>query len=142
MVSSTIIQTLMGPIGAAAGGALGGFVTGFFTAWYGPKRQHHFWIRQQHVALCLKAYEKLVDLTEEYAKLVYQSSAKPDSSFTMKLLSVSGDLKVLFGHTSAWQAFVDFDDLLSKSPPRPHTQFIQARDNARGALLTEMGIVW
>lgn len=131
----------MGPIGAAAAGALAGFLTGFFTAWYGPKRQHYFWTRQQYVALCLKAYEKLVDLSEEYAKAVYQSSAQPDSSFTMKLLSATGDLKVLFGQTAAWQPFVDFDEVLSKTPPRPHTEFIKARDAARSALLKEMGVV-
>jgi hypothetical protein len=90
----------------------------------------------------LKAYEKLVDMSEEYAKLVYQASAQPDSNFTMKQLSVTGDLQVLFGHTAAWQPFVDFDDILSKTPARPHTQFIKARDKARSAFLKEMGIVW
>lgn len=138
---STIFQALTGPVGAAAGGALGGFLTGFFTAWYGPKRQHHFWARQQYVALCLKAYERLVDLSEEYAKIVYQSSGQTDSNFTMRLLSVTGDIKVLFGHTRAWQPFVDFDDVLSKSPPRPHTAFIKARDKSTSALLKQMGLI-
>jgi hypothetical protein len=131
----------MGPIAAAAGGAFGGFLTGFFTAWYGPKRQHYFWVRQQYVGLCLKAYERVVDLSEEYAKVVYQDSGHTDSDFTMRLLSVTGDIKVLFGHTSAWQPFVDFDDVLSKLPPKPHTEFIKARDRSRSAFLKEMGIV-
>src|SRR5271154_6025597 len=131
MAWAEIVQTLKGPLGAAAGGALSGFATGFLTAWYGPKRQHYFWGRQQYVSLCLDAYKRFVDVADEYAATVYQKSQTPYGAFTMKLLSITGDLKVLFGISEAWQAFLAFDNLLSQgSTPRP-TQFMEARDKAR-----------
>jgi len=89
MAWTEIANILRTPLAATAGGALGGFAAGFLTAWYGPKRQHYFWNRQQYVSLCLDAYKRFVELADEYATLVYQKSQQPDGAFTMRLLSVT-----------------------------------------------------
>lgn len=123
-------------------GIIASLITAFASTWYLPKRQHQFWIVQQHVALCMEAYKKFMDLVEDFEKTVYYNNQRTGPDFTKKQLSIAGDIRVLFGQSNAWQTFAALDNFMSTAiPPAPkYSQFVNLRDVARSALLNYIGI--
>ncbi|MDO8433054.1 MAG: hypothetical protein Q7S58_11660 [Candidatus Binatus sp.] len=137
-------------------GVIGSLISAIASTWYLPKRQHEFWLQQQHVGLCMKAYEKLMEIVDEFEKQVYYSNQRPGSDFTKRQLSIAGDIRVLFGESPAWQKFVILDTFMTTSLPSEKTggdavrvrdnappkysDFVRVRDNARTALLHYIGI--
>ena len=133
-------------------GVIGSLISAIASTWYLPKRQHEFWLQQQHVVLCMKAYEKLMEILDEFEKQVYYNSEKLGPDFTKKQLSIAGDIRVLFDNP-AWQKFVSLDtfmnfalthrsvgDAIVVRPPPKYSEFVIVRDNARDALLHDIGI--
>jgi hypothetical protein len=139
-------------------GVVGSLISAIASTWYLPKRQHEFWLRQQHIAMCMKAYEKLIEIVEEWEKEYYNKNRRTDPDFTRKQLSIAGDIHVLFGESEAHKKFIELDSFItdmdtflgleegrraaltaSRVEPKP-TEFFRVRDDAKTALLNYMGI--
>ena len=46
-------------------GMLGGLIGAIIIAWWQPRREHRYWLKQQHVKICLKLLTRLYDLAHE-----------------------------------------------------------------------------
>lgn len=138
-------------------GVVGSLISAIASTWYLPKRQHEFWLRQQHAAMCMKAYEKLMEIVEEWEKEYYYKNKRPGPDFTKKQLSIAGDIRVLFGDSAARKKFIALDDFISTMTlgdleeerragrladrlERKPSDFFRLRDDARISMLNYMGI--
>jgi hypothetical protein len=97
---------------------------------------------KEYSSLREDAFKYFESMADEYETAVYVNTQKPDRDFWTNLQRVSGKLKVHFGENSgAWQAFIAFDNLIYRVKPWPtHTEFLEARDKVKTAMLSQMDI--